>query len=122
MRALVRLLLCCAVLALAASPASAAGSVTVHIQNDTVDSLSVTLYDRNVSRKQSVLSGQIINGNASISITIAANASGQGHLSWKAATVDPDMRRCGHHDNPGLNDGDTVRVHTDAPCPARRRK
>jgi hypothetical protein len=122
MRASVRLLLACAVLALTQSPVSAAGGVTVHIQNDTVDSLSVTLYDRTFGRKQPVLSGQIINGNASISITINANASGQGHLSWKAATVDPDMRRCGHHDNPGLNDGDTVRVHADAACPARRRK
>jgi hypothetical protein len=122
MRTLVRSLLGCAVLALAQSPASAAGGVTVHIQNDTADSLSVTLYDRNLSRKPPVLAGQIINGNASISITITANASGQGHLSWKAATVDPDMRRCGHQDNPGLNDGDTVRVHADAACPARRRK
>jgi hypothetical protein len=122
MRALLRLLLGCAVLALAQSPASASGGVTVHIQNDSVDSLSVTLYDRNVSRRQPVLSGQIINGNASISITLSANASGQGHLSWKAATVDPDMRRCGHQDNPGLNDGETVRVHADAACPARRRK
>ncbi len=122
MRVLLRLLIGCAVLALAQSPAAAAGSVTIHIQNDTVDSLSVTLYDRNLSRKQPVLSGQIINGNASISITVTANASGQGHLSWKAATLDPDMRRCGHHDNPGLNDGETVRVHADAACPARRRK
>ena len=122
MRALVRLLVGCAVLALAQSPASAAGGVTIHVLNDTVDSLSVTLYDRNFGRKQPVVSGQIINGNASISITLTANASGQGHLSWKAATVDPDMRRCGHHDNPGLNDGETVRVHADAACPARRRK
>jgi hypothetical protein len=122
MRALVRLLLGCAVLSLAQSAASAAGAVTVRIQNDTVNNLIVTLYDRNFSRKQPMLSGQIINGNASISVTLTANASGQGHLSWEAATVDPDMRRCGHHDNPGLNDGDTVRVHADAACPARRRK
>jgi hypothetical protein len=122
MRALVRLLLGCAVLSLAQSPASASCGVTVRIQNDTVNNLIVTLYDRNFSRKQPMLSGQIINGNASISVTLTANASGQGHLSWEAATVDPDMRRCGHHDNPGLNDGDTVRVHADAACPARRRK
>ena len=79
MRVLLRLLIGCAVLALAQSPAAAAGSVTIHIQNDTVDSLIVTLYDRNLSRKQPVLSGQIIDGNASISITVTANASGQGH-------------------------------------------
>jgi hypothetical protein len=115
-------LLGCAMLALAPSPATAGGSVTVHILNDTVDSLTVSLYDRNLGRRQPVLSGQVINGNGSISITINANASGQGHLSWTATTVDTDMRRCGRHDNPGLNDGDTVRVYASARCPARRRK
>jgi hypothetical protein len=122
MRVFIRLLLGCAMLALAPSPATAGGSVTVHILNDTVDSLIVSLYDRNLGRRQPVLSGQVINGNGSISITINANASGQGHLSWTATTVDTDMRRCGRHDNPGLNDGDTVRVYASARCPARRRK
>jgi hypothetical protein len=122
MRIFIRLLLGCAVFALAHSPATAGGSVTVHILNDTVDSLIVSLYDRNLGRRLPVLSGQVINGNASISISITVNASGQGHLSWTAATVDADMRRCGRHDNPGLNDGDTVRVHAGARCPARRRK
>jgi hypothetical protein len=122
MRIFVRLLLGCAVFALAHSPATAGGSVTVHILNDTVDNLIVSLYDRNAGRRLPVLSGQIIYGNASISISVTVNASGQGHLSWTAATVDADMRRCGRHDNPGLNDGDTVRVHAGARCPARRRK
>ena len=122
MRIFIRLLLGCAVFALAHSPATAGGSVTVHILNDTVDNLIVSLYDRNLGRKLPVLSGQVINGNASISISISANASGQGHLSWTATTVDSDMRRCDRHDNPGLNDGDTVRVHASARCPTRRRK
>jgi hypothetical protein len=122
MRIFFRLLLGCAVLALPYSPAAAGGSVTVHILNDSVDNLIVTLYDRNLGRKLPVLSGQIINGNASISISISANASGQGHLSWTAATVDSDMRRCGRHDDPGLNDGDTVHVHAGSRCPARRRQ
>jgi hypothetical protein len=122
MRIFIRLLLGCAVLALAHSPAMAGGSVTVHILNDTADSLIVSLYDRNLGRKLPVLSGQVINGNASISISITANASGQGHLSWTAATVDADMRRCGHEDKPGLNDGETVRVHAGERCPAHRRK
>jgi hypothetical protein len=122
MRIFIRLLLGCAVFALVHSPATAGGSVMVHILNDTVDNLTVSLYDRNLGRRVPVLSGQVINGNASISISITANASGQGHLSWTAATVDADMRRCGRHDNPGLNDGDTVRVHAGDRCPARRRK
>jgi hypothetical protein len=122
MRVFIRSLFGCALFALAHSPATAGGTVTVHIRNDTVDNLTVSVYDRNLGRKLPVLSGQVVNGNASISISISANASGQGHLSWTAATVDADMRRCGRHDNPGLNDGDTVRVHADARCPARRRK
>ena len=122
MRVMIRLLLGCAVLAFAPSQSPAAGSVTLHILNDSVDGLIVSLYDRSQGRRVPVLSGQVINGNASISITISANASGQGHLSWTASTVDTDMRRCGRHDNPGLNDGDTVRVHADTRCPSRHRK
>jgi hypothetical protein len=121
MRMFHRLGLGCAALVLAQSPASAAGGgVTVHIQNDTVDSLSVSIYDRNLGRRQLVVSSQVINGNSSISITVTADASGQGHLSWRATTLDADMRRCGSHDNRGLNDGDTVRVHADAACPRHR--
>jgi hypothetical protein len=122
MRALNRLLLGSALLVLASSPAAAGGSITVHILNDTVDNLIVSLYDRNLGHKTPVLSGQVINGNASISITISANASGQGHLSWTASTVDTDMRRCDRHDIPSLNDGETVSVHANSRCPTRRRK
>jgi hypothetical protein len=122
MRIIYRLLPGCVALALIQSPANAGGSVTVHVLNDGVDNLIVSLYDRTLGRKRPVVSGQTINGNSSISISITANASGQGHLSWTARTVDAEMRRCGHHDNPGLNDSDTVHVHADAACPSRRRK
>jgi len=117
-----RLALGCAALALAQSPAWAGGGVTVHIQNDTVDSLSVTIYDRLLGRRQPVVASQIIYGNSSISLTITANAAGQGHLSWTATTLDADMGRCGSHDSRGLNDGDTVRVHADGACPKHRRR
>ena len=122
MRVLIRPLLGCALFAFAHSPAVAGAGVTVHILNDTVDNLIVNLYDRNLGRKRPVVSGQIMNGNTSISVSITADATGQGHLSWTAATVDADMRRCGRQDNPALNDGDTVRVHASSRCPAHRRK
>jgi hypothetical protein len=122
MRILYRTALACAALTLAQSPASAGGGVTVHIQNDTVDNLSVSIYDRNLGRRQPVVSSQVINGNASISITITANTAGQGHLSWTATTLDADMRRCGRHDSAGLNDGDTVHVRADTACPAHRHR
>jgi hypothetical protein len=122
MRIFYRMALACAALALAQSPASAGGGVTVHIQNPTVDNLSVTVYDRNLGRRQPVISSQVVNGNASISITITANAAGQGHLSWTATTLNADTRRCGRRDSPGLNDGDTVQVRADSTCPTHRRR
>jgi hypothetical protein len=90
--------------------------ITVHIANGTTDNLIVTLYDRNLRHRQRVLSGEVINGNASIAITVTADASGRGHVAWTATTVDRDMRHCGHHDQSGLNDGETVHVHADGKC------
>jgi hypothetical protein len=105
--------------AFAAPRASADARVTLHIANGGTDSLIVSLYDRNLRRRQQVLSGQIINGNASISITISADAKGQGHLYWSAMTLDPGMRRCGHEDKRGVNDGGTVQVSAEGACKRR---
>ena len=92
------------------------GTVTIHVLNDTTDNLEVTLYDRNLRRHQMVLSGQVIYGNASIATTVSADSSGQGHVSWKAITTDRDMRKCGHHEKAGLNNGDTVHVWANDSC------
>lgn len=92
------------------------GTLTIHVTNDTVDNLVVTLYDRNVSPHQTVLSGQVIYSNASIVTSISADASGQGHVYWTAMTTDREMRQCGHHGQRGINDGDTIRVYADGPC------
>jgi len=99
--------------------ALAGDGVTVRILNDTPDALSVTIFDRNVQPAQAVVSSEVINGNASLSVSVTADASGRGHLSWTATTVDRDMRRCGHKDKPGVNDGDTIRVHANRTCPGR---
>jgi hypothetical protein len=101
------------------TPASADAGITIHLANASVDSLIVTLYDRNLRRHQQVLSGQVINGNASISITISADSTGQGHVAWTAMTVDRDMRQCGHQDKPGVYDGSTVQVFADSACKRR---
>lgn len=106
-------------LALPGAPAQGDARLTLHVANGSVDSVIVTLYDRNLRRHQQVVSGQVINGNASISITISADSGGQGHLSWTAMTVDRDMRRCGHGDKHGVNDGATVQVLADGPCKRR---
>ncbi len=113
------LALCLLTLAGSATPALADARITLHIANGSVDSLIVTLYDRNLRRRQQVLSGQVINGNASISITVSADSSGQGHVAWTAMTVDRDMRQCGHEDKRGVYDGSTVQVFADSACKRR---
>jgi hypothetical protein len=109
-------LLACIVLACVHTSVLGQGTVTIHVLNDTTDNLEVTLYDRNLRRHQMVLSGQVIYGNASIATTISADSSGQGHVSWKAITTDRDMRKCGHHEKAGLNNGDTVHVWANDSC------
>jgi hypothetical protein len=107
-------------LACCGAPALGDAPITLHIANGSTDSLIVTLFDRNLRRRhQQVLSGQVINGNASISITVSADASGQGHVSWKAMTVDRDMRQCGAGEKHGVNDGATVQVSADSACKRR---
>jgi hypothetical protein len=103
----------------AGGTALAGDGVTVRILNDTPDALTVTIYDRNVRPAQAVVSSEVINGNASLSVSVTADASGLGHLSWTATTGDRDMRRCGHKDKPGVNDGDTIRVRANSSCPGR---
>jgi hypothetical protein len=115
-RALRRALLACMVLSCAHTSVLGQGTVTIHVLNDTTDNLEVTLYDRNLRRHQMILSGQIIYGNASIGTTVSADASGQGHVYWRAMTTDRDMRRCGHHEKAGINSGDTIHVWADGSC------
>ncbi|MGO9933621.1 MAG: hypothetical protein ACLPV8_17670 [Steroidobacteraceae bacterium] len=108
--------LACVLFGLRSVPAVGGDGVTVTLTNDTPDAVYVTAYDRNTN--QMVLSSRPIYGSASITVTISADATGQGHLSWTANTVDRDMHMCGHNDKPNLNDGDTVNVHADADCGA----
>jgi hypothetical protein len=90
--------------------------ITININNNTTKNLIVTVYDLNTRRAERVVPNQTINSFASISITIAADGSGQGHVSWTARTDGPDMRMCGHQDKPHLNNSDTVHVYADAAC------
>jgi hypothetical protein len=100
----------------ARTSAQPAGTLTVQLQNDSGDNVAVTVYDRNLPQHQMILSGQVIYGNASQALTIAAGPSGQGHVYWTAMTTDPDMRQCGRHDRPGISDGDTIHVSAGNSC------
>jgi hypothetical protein len=101
---------------LGSAPVFGDDDLMIIINNDSSDNLLVTVYDQSTSPPRLVLSRNAIYGNASISVSIAADRSGQGHLSWTATTVDRDMRMCGHKDKPNLNDGDTVNVHANNDC------
>ena len=93
--------------------------MSITIDNNTTKNLLVTVYDLNINPARQVVSSATINGFASISVMIAADDSGRGHVSWTATTVDKDMRPCGHHDKPHLNDGDTVHVYANSQCAAK---
>ncbi len=112
------LLIAASVLCLGSTTVFGGDGLTITINNNTTSSLLVSVYDRNVSPPQKVLSSEVVNGFASISVSITADDRGRGHLSWTATTPGHDMRRCGHRDKPNLNDGDTVHVYANADCRA----
>jgi hypothetical protein len=93
------------------------GGVGIRLLNNTPDSLIVTLVDLNTQPPQRVLSGDIINGNAYLDLSVTPDSSGRGRIAWTTTSVDPDMRRCGHHVRSGIRDGDTIRVHARRRCP-----
>lgn len=98
------------------SASSFGDGMSITINNNTTKNLIVTVYDLNTHPAQQIVSNATINGFASISVMVGADASGHGHLSWTATTVDKDMRMCGHHDKADLNDGDTVHVYANSEC------
>jgi hypothetical protein len=116
MRAFDRMIFALACLSLSIPAALGADGLMITINNDSSDNLFVTVYDQSSSPPQQVLSHTAIYGNASISVSIAADGSGHGHLSWTAMTIDHHMRKCGHDKKSHLNDGDTVKVHADGDC------
>jgi hypothetical protein len=92
------------------------GTIALTINNNTSGPLLVTVYDMGASPRQQVLANRAIYGNASVTVSVVQDASGQGHVSWTAMNQDPDMRMCGHDDKTNLNDGDTVNVYADGDC------
>jgi hypothetical protein len=110
------LMLALVIIFLGGESAFGGDAVTITINNNTTEVLLVTVYDLNTNPVQRALSSKTINSFSSITITIAADDSGQGHLSWTATSGDRNMRTCGHRDKPGLDNGDTVHVFANSEC------
>jgi hypothetical protein len=97
--------------------AGAGGDVIpITITNDNAGAISVTVYDENLTPRAAILSSQSISGFASIPISVGADASGYGHISWTATTDGNFDHRCGHRDKPGLRNGSVVHVRADSNC------
>jgi hypothetical protein len=116
MRAVNRFLLALVFSMLASASVFGGSGLSVTINNNSGETLLVNVVDLNASAPQRVLSNEVINGNASVTVPIAADDQGHGHLSWTARTSDSDMRKCGRDEAANLNDGDTVSVHADSEC------
>jgi hypothetical protein len=109
--------LACLLLIAGSRPVLGADGVNISVTNNTTDDLRVTVYDLNTHPAQKVLMKDVINGFATLLISITPDESGHGHLSWKATTVGGgSMRRCGRHDNAGLKNGDDVHIYANAEC------
>lgn len=96
--------------------AALADNVVVTINNGSTNNLLVTVYDMNMDPPAKVMSNSLINSNASLTVLLTVDSSGQGHLSWTAATRDSDMRSCGNGEKQGLNNEDSVTVDASSSC------
>jgi hypothetical protein len=110
----------CFIFALCSPVVHGDNGLTILILNDSNDALVVSVYDERTKPPQQIVASQTIYGNASVSISIAPDDSGFGHLKWTAVTQDRDMGTCGHGDRSKLRDGDTVTVHANGRCASHR--
>jgi hypothetical protein len=98
------------------SPVLGGDAMSVTISNNTSTNLIVSVYDLNTRPVQQLLSGETVNGFATVSVSLTVDGTGRGHLKWTAVTVSRDMRRCGQNDKSNLSDGDTVHVYANQEC------
>lgn len=111
--------LCIATMPLAlllATPALSANGVSLNITNDGTDDIDVTVYDTTLGPKAVVLAHARINGFTTVPLSVAADDTGRGNISWTAVTADKNDRKCGHADNVGLGDSTAVKVRADSNC------
>jgi hypothetical protein len=96
--------------------AARAGDIAIALKNDDLSDLIVTVYDLATHPPSVVLQSYRISGFTSLPITVSADETGTGHVSWTAATTDPSQRQCGHAERRNLADGSSVRVRARSRC------
>jgi hypothetical protein len=117
--ALRQIALAAALLAATSPFAHADGAVDIRLHNNTSDTLRVTLIDLNARPAQRVITGDVINGFATLRLSVTPDASGLAHVSWTAHTIGSgSQRRCAQRDKPGLAAGADVKVYANTDCPA----
>ena len=100
---------------LLASAALGGEGVDVKITNDGTEPVVVTVYDTSTSPQRVVLSNTRIYGFTSVPISLVADDTGRGSLSWTATSTDSVFRKCGHADTE-VGDAASVNVHADSSC------
>jgi hypothetical protein len=96
--------------------ALAGDGVNLSITNDSINDVFVTVRDMNTSPNVTVLEHQLINGFATIPLSVSADATGRANISWTAIRADAHDRRCGHAARAGLDNDANVNVHADSDC------
>ena len=108
------------VLLLSANFALGGEGISVTLMNDTSSPITVSVIDMNANPERAIVSNQTIYGFASLSISVASDNSGYGHVRWNASSGDAANRTCGHKERDKLSDDDIVHVHTDGSCQSDR--
>jgi hypothetical protein len=97
-------------------PAFSDNGVSLNITNDGTDDIDVTVYDTTLGPKAVVLSHARINGFTTVPVSVSADDTGHGNISWTAVTAGKTDRKCGHADSVGLGDSAAVKVRADSDC------
>lgn len=90
--------------------------INLTVTNDGIVDIYVTVFDTSAKPKATVLSHQRINGFTSVPISVNADASGRGNVSWTAIAVDNTNQQCGHGSKHGLSSEANLNVHVDSGC------
>jgi hypothetical protein len=90
--------------------------INLTVTNDGIVDIYVTVYDTSAKPKSTVLSHQRINGFTSVPISVSADGSGRGNVSWTAIGVDNTDPQCGRGSSTGLAGEANVNVHVDSGC------